>query len=243
MPDEKCSDSLIEAARELSQKVERLKFSPPVAHVYNPLTYAWKAHEEYLQRFGNSQKRVIFLGMNPGPFGMVQTGIPFGEITAVRDWMGINAQIEKPKKQHPARPILGFACERSEISGQRLWKLFAERFGPADKFFQNHFVVNYCPLAFLAESGANLTPDKLPKIESEPLFKICDTHLRHVLETLQPKWLIGVGGFAEKRAKLVAGDLPFRISQILHPSPASPAAKRGWAEAATKQLIELEIWK
>ena len=243
MPNENYSELLIKAARELSAKVDRLKFSPPVAHVYNPLTYAWKAHEEYLHRFGNTQKRIIFLGMNPGPFGMMQTGIPFGEIPTVRDWMELHAKIEKPSREHLKRPIRGFDCPRSEVSGRRLWKLFAERFGSAEKFFKQHFVVNYCPLAFLAESGANLTPDKLPKAESERLFKICDEHLHHVLEILQPQWLIGVGGFAEKRAKLVAGDLPVRIGQILHPSPASPAANRGWPEAATKQLIALKIWK
>jgi single-strand selective monofunctional uracil DNA glycosylase len=243
MPNENYSEHLIKAARELSTKVDRLKFGPPVAHVYNPLTYAWKAHEEYLLRFGNSKKRVVFLGMNPGPFGMVQTGIPFGEIPAVRDWMRIKAQIKKPKNEHANRPIFGFDCERSEISGKRLWNLFADRFGSAEKFFQHHFVVNYCPLAFLEASGCNRTPDKLPGAETEKLFKICDAHLHRTLAVLKPEWLIGVGGFAEKRARLVAGDLPVRIGLILHPSPASPAANRGWPEAATKQLIELKIWK
>ncbi|MEO5802437.1 MAG: uracil-DNA glycosylase family protein [Verrucomicrobiota bacterium] len=237
------SKFLIESARKLSAKVERLKFSPPIFHVYNPLTYAWKAHEEYLRRFGNSKKSVLFFGMNPGPFGMMQTGIPFGEITAVRDWMRIDEKIEKPRREHLKRPILGFDCPRSEVSGRRVWKLFAERFGSAEIFFGQHFVVNYCPLAFLAESGANLTPDKLPKAESEPLLKICDEHLRRVTEILRPEWLIGIGGFAATRAKLVAENTSVRVGQILHPSPASPAANRGWAEAATKQLVELKIWK
>lgn len=237
------ADLLVEAARELGLKVDRLKFGPPVAHVYNPLTYAWSAHEEYLRRFGKTQKRVVFLGMNPGPFGMVQTGVPFGEVIAVRNWMKIKAHIELPKKQHAKRPIFGFNCERSEISGQRLWKLFSDRFGTAENFSKEHFVVNYCPLAFLEESGCNRTPDKLPGAETAKLYKICDAHLRRVLEILKPEWLVGVGGFAEKRAKIIAGDLPIRIGQILHPSPASPAANRGWGEAATRQLVELKVWQ
>lgn len=243
MPNDDLSEQMIAAARELSAKVDRLKFGPPVAHVYNPLTYAWNAHEEYLRRFGKNKKRVVFLGMNPGPFGMVQTGVPFGEVIAVRNWMKIKAHIESPKKQHEKRPIFGFQCERSEVSGQRLWKLFADRFGTAEKFFKQHFVVNYCPLAFLEESGCNRTPDKLPGAETTKLYKICDAHLRRVLEILQPEWLVGVGGFAEKRARLVASDLPLKIGQILHPSPASPVANRGWGEAATKQLVALKIWK
>lgn len=234
---------LVAAARKLAAEVDRLEFQPPVTYVYHPLDYAWPAHELYLRRFGNRRKRVVFLGMNPGPFGMVQTGIPFGEITAVRDWMGIQAPVKKPKREHPKRPVTGFDCARSEISGLRLWKLFADRFGPAEKFFADHFVVNYCPLAFCGHTGCNLTPDKLRRTECEKLFAICDRHLHRVLEVLQPEWLIGIGDFAAKRGEIVAGDLKIKIGRVLHPSPASPAANRGWAQAATRQLQELGIWE
>jgi single-strand selective monofunctional uracil DNA glycosylase len=234
--------ALIAAAARLRTEVDRLKFGPPVVHVYNPLTYAWGAHEEYIRRFGNGRRRVLFLGMNPGPFGMVQTGIPFGEIGAVRDWMKITAPIGKPARQHPNRPIFGYDCARSEISGQRLWKLFADRFGTAEKFFAGHFVVNYCPLAFLEESGCNRTPDKLPAAEAQPLTRICDEHLLRVIEHLQPEWLVGIGGFAANCARRVAGESPVRLGQILHPSPASPAANRNWAQAVTAELIRLGVW-
>jgi single-strand selective monofunctional uracil DNA glycosylase len=237
------SKRLIAAARRLSTQVGRLKFQPPVTHVYNPLTYAWKAHEAYLRRFGNGRKRVVFLGMNPGPFGMVQTGVPFGEIAAVRDWLGIRARIEKPRSEHPKRPVLGFDCPRSEVSGRRLWKLFAERFGSPDQFFAGHFVANYCPLAFCEASGRNQTPDKLSRAERDRLFEICDEHLRCVLEILQPEWLVGIGGFAAERGRLVCEDTKIRVGQILHPSPASPKANRhDWTKTATKELVQLGVW-
>lgn len=234
---------LIAAARELSARVDRLKFKPPVMHVYNPLDYAWPAHEEYLRRFGNSRKRIVFLGMNPGPFGMAQIGIPFGEIAAARDWMGIYTAIGKPAKEHPKRLVEGFDCPRSEVSGRRLWGLFAERFGTAEEFAAEHFVSNYCPLAFLSATGSNLTPDKLPGAEQTRLFAACDGHLRQVLEILEPDWLIGVGSFARARGEVVCENLNIKLGQILHPSPASPAANRGWAAAATKQLSALGVWK
>lgn len=237
------SSQLIAAAQEISGAVDRLKFKPPVTHVYNPLDYARAAHEEYLRRFGAGRKRIVFLGMNPGPFGMAQVGVPFGEVAAVRDWMGINVPVGKPNHEHPKRPVEGFACPRSEVSGRRLWGLFAQRFGPAEKFFADHFAVNYCPLAFLSATGSNLTPDKLPAAEQAKLFAACDTHLRRVLEILQPEWLIGVGGFARERGESFCTELNIKFGQILHPSPASPAANRGWAEAATKQLVALGIWK
>jgi len=233
---------LVMAARDLAAQAEELRFGGPVSNVYNPLVYAWNAHETYLRRFGTAPKELVFLGMNPGPFGMAQTGVPFGEISAVRDWMKITAAIGRPAREHPKRPVQGFACARTEISGQRLWGLFARRFGTAEDYFARHFVVNYCPLAFLSASGSNLTPDKLPHAQRELLARICDAHLRRVLEILRPKWIIGVGAFATERAEIVAAGLPMRVGQILHPSPASPAANRGWAEKATAQLEAAGVW-
>jgi single-strand selective monofunctional uracil DNA glycosylase len=236
------TERIIAAARSLSDEADRLKFRRPVAFVYNPLDYAWIAHETYIRKFANTPKRIVFLGMNPGPFGMAQTGVPFGEVAAVRDWMGINATIAQPKRVHPKRPVEGFACPRSEVSGRRLWGLFAERFGTAKRFFGDHFVVNYCPLAFIEEGGRNLTPDKFPAAETNRLYAACDGHLREVIAALQPEWLIGVGDFAEKRARLALDGTTVRFGRILHPSPASPAANRNWAGAATKQLQALDVW-
>lgn len=237
------SRELIAAARELSARAGRLKFAAPVTHVYNPLAYAWPAHEEYLRRFGLGQKRVVFLGMNPGPFGMVQTGIPFGEIAAVRDWLKISAPITPPAAAHPKRPVQGYGCSRSEVSGRRLWKLFAGRFGTPEHFFSGHFVANYCPLAFLSASGSNVTPDKLARAERTRLAEVCDEHLRRVLELLQPEWLIGIGAFARERGESVTAGTKIRVGQILHPSPASPKANRhDWTKTAAAELAALGVW-
>lgn len=233
--------ALIAAARTLSAAVDALPFAPPVSHVYNPLDYAWAPHEAYLRRYGAQRKRIVFLGMNPGPFGMVQCGVPFGEIDAVRDWMGIEAPVGKPVRENPKRPVEGFACTRSEVSGRRLWSLFRERFGTADAFFAEHFVANYCPLAFF-DHGRNLTPDKLPAAEAAPLYAACDAHLRALVAALQPEWVIGIGAFAEARAVEALAGLPLRIGRVLHPSPASPAANRGWSEAATRQMVAQCLW-
>jgi single-strand selective monofunctional uracil DNA glycosylase len=236
------SRHLIAVARELAARAEALKFKAPVALVYNPLAYAWPAHELYLEKFGGSRKRVVFLGMNPGPFGMVQTGVPFGEVAAVRDWLKIHAPIGRPAAEHPKRLVLGFDCPRSEVSGRRLWGLFAGRFGRAERFFADHFVANYCPLAFCAASGRNLTPDNLPAAAQARLFAACDAHLRRVLEMLEPEWLVGIGGFAAKRGGAVCENTKIRVGRILHPSPASPAANRGWTNTVTRQMVELGIW-
>jgi len=234
---------LISSAAKLCDAVGKLRFTEPVTYVYNPLEYAWAAHEQYLSRYASNRKRVLFLGMNPGPFGMVQTGIPFGQVAAVRDWLKIEAAVKSPGKQHPKRLVTGFACNRSEVSGERLWGLFAQRFGTAEAFFAEHFVVNYCPLAFVESSGRNRTPDKLPQGERRALLSVCDQHLRETVEILEPEWLIGVGDFAAIRAQQVFDGESLKLGKILHPSPASPASNKDWVGKATVQLKQLGVWQ
>lgn len=234
-------ENVVRSAKRLAKAVDGLRFGAPVTHVYNPLAYAWKPHEAYLRRINPDGARVLFLGMNPGPWGMAQTGVPFGEVAAARDWIGVEAPVKRPVDEHPKRPIEGFACKRSEVSGQRLWGLFRERFGTADAFFAEHLVANYCPLVFMTETGRNHTPDKLPAAEREPLDAACDKHLSELLDLAKPEWAVGVGKYAEKCLQRVAGE-GVKVTTVLHPSPASPAANRGWAEAATRQLEAAGVW-
>ncbi len=232
---------LVGIMQRLRRDVGKLEFADPVACVYNPLEYAWAAHEAYLRRFGSAQGRVVLVGMNPGPFGMAQTGVPFGEVGFVRDWMKIDAPIGKPRCEHPKRPVDGFACTRSEVSGARLWGWARDRFGTAERFFARFFVLNYCPLVFMEDSGRNRTPDKLPAHERDALYRVCDRALGDALQVLAPKAVVGVGGFATRRCEHVIGDRDVPIGTMLHPSPASPKANRGWAEAAEASLAALGI--
>lgn len=232
---------LIEISRRLAAEVDELSFAPPVAYVYNPLTYARIPHERYLERYGATPKQVVLVGMNPGPFGMAQTGVPFGDPTMVREWLGIEGEVGKPPREHPKRPILGFASKRSEVSGTRLWGWARDRFGTPERFFDRFFIHNYCPLVFMEESGRNRVPEKLPAVEREPLFAACDRALRDTLETLKPEVVIGVGKFAEERARAVLADGGPRIARILHPSPASPLANQGWAGLVDLALADLGL--
>jgi len=235
---------VLAAAAVLRDTVDALHFTDPVTHVTNPLQYAWDLHRSWVETWGASPRRVLMMGMNPGPWGMAQTGVPFGEVATVRDWLGLRGEVQAPAGAHPKRPVEGLACPRSEVSGRRLWGYFAERFKTPDAFFADHFVINYCPLVFCEETGRNRTPDKLPAAESAPLFAACDERLRTLVDLYQPEWVVGVGGFAQLKLKQVLADhhMPLRHGKLLHPSPASPAANRGWAEAAEKQLVTQGIW-
>jgi single-strand selective monofunctional uracil DNA glycosylase len=234
-------ESLIAVSRALSHRVGRLAFAQPVAYLYNPLDYAQALHEAYLARYGQSPKEVLLLGMNPGPFGMAQTGVPFGDVAMVRDFLGLSAAVGKPLREHPKRKIEGLACARSEVSGTRLWGWVRDDFGTAERFFSRFFVANYCPLVFMEASARNLTPDKLPQHEQTALFTACDDALRDTVAILRPHFVVGVGAFAALRARLALADTGITIGTVLHPSPASPIANRGWAAQARRQLTDQEI--
>ena len=233
---------LTDVSAELARDLAGLEFSPPAAYVYNPLAYARAPHDRYLERYGGGGKEALFVGMNPGPWGMAQTGVPFGAVTPVRDWLGLGGEaVGRPPREHPKRPVEGFACRREEVSGRRIWGWAQAAFGTPERFFARFFIGNYCPLLFLDEGGRNLTPDKLKAADREALLPPCDRALRRVAEALGVRRVIGVGVWAEQRARAALAGLDVTIGRVLHPSPASPAANRGWAEAATRELAAMGI--
>jgi single-strand selective monofunctional uracil DNA glycosylase len=226
---------------ELVAALAPLTFGPPVTHVYNPLEYARACWDAYAGRFGQPPKEVVLVGMNPGPWGMTQTGVPFGEVQLVRDWLGITGAVGRPAREHPKRRVEGFACRRREVSGQRVWGWVRERFGTPERFFARFFIHSYCPLIFLEESGRNRTPDKLPVAERRLLFAACDVALRRTVQLMRAPVVVGIGAFAEGRARQALTGLDVTIGRILHPSPASPAANTGWAAQVEAGLDELGI--
>ena len=230
---------LVHITKRQSMEANRLSFEKPVEFVYNPLEYAWDVHSSYLKKYGDGEGRILLIGMNPGPWGMAQTGIPFGEISGVRDFLDLTGMVGKPKQEHPKRPILGFDCPRSEVSGRRVWEWARERYRTPEKFFKKYFLLNYCPLCFMEESGKNRTPDKLPIEEREKVYEVCDKALQSFVDVLKPSKIIGIGGFAKKRAmkSLNRSD----VDTILHPSPASPIANRGWKPQIEVQLTKMGI--
>ena len=232
---------LIDINQALSKELGKLTFGAPVTHVYNPLEYARDPAEQYLKLASAGQNRVVLLGMNPGPWGMAQTGVPFGTVDMVKDWLLIDGLVGKPQKENPRRPIRGFDEKRQEVSGTRFWGWAQERFSTPQNFFDQFFVANFCPLVFMEESGKNRTPDKLPAGEKKQLNSVCDEALRQVVEVLVPELVIGIGKFAEDRARAALDGSEMRIGRILHPSPASPVANRGWSAQADSQFERLGI--
>jgi single-strand selective monofunctional uracil DNA glycosylase len=226
---------------QLLENLAPLRFGPPVTYVYNPLRYARKSYDQYLRKYGRGHKQVVLLGMNPGPWGMVQTGVPFGDVVCVRKWLNIEAPVGKPEHEHPKRPVKGFDCEKREVSGRRLWGWAHRSFDTPENFFSRFFVANYCPLVFMESGGKNRTPDKLKKTEKEPLLQYCDQALRRLVECLQPQFVIGIGKFARCCAERALDRVACTIAEVTHPSPANPKANRGWGKQMDRVLSDLEI--
>ncbi len=193
-----------------------------------------------MSRYGGGPKEVLLLGMNPGPFGMAQTGVPFGDVTMVRDWLGIVAAVAKPPDEHPKRPVLGFECHRTEVSGTRLWGWARDRFITPERFFERFFVANYCPLAFMEASARE--PHARQAAGSGGAGAVQRVRRR---AARRRACCCGRGSssasaaFAERRARAALAGENVEIGTILHPSPASPLANRGWAAGCRATTPEL----
>ncbi|XP_065566031.1 single-strand selective monofunctional uracil DNA glycosylase-like isoform X1 [Artemia franciscana] len=230
--------------KELAGSLLGLNYSDSgVTHIYNPVDYARVPHEIFVTKFCKETISTLLIGMNPGPWGMVQTGVPFGEVSIVRDWLNIIGEVIKPANEHPKRPILGFQCHRSEISGKRFWAFLRDLSGTPERLFETLFMYNYCPLSFMKISGKNVTPPELKLTERKILLSLCDAALLEVIKVLRPKSLLCVGNFVFKQVSGVVkkANLDVKVGLLMHPSPINPRANKNWAEEAKKTFDQLGI--
>ncbi|MEE3270215.1 MAG: uracil-DNA glycosylase family protein, partial [Candidatus Thermoplasmatota archaeon] len=200
-------ERLIEAAASLRDDVDplgrKLVSEGRIDICYNPLMYAWDVHEEYLRRMGGLGAQTVMLGMNPGPHGMGQMGIPFAATSVVRELLGISdIQVNQPEIPDDRRPVIGLDYHKEEVSGTRLWGLLQKQYGDAETIASHVFLVNHCPLMlFSGPRASNITPDKIGGETAKALLQRCDEHLREVVEILGADRVVGVGKFAESRAR------------------------------------------
>ena len=199
------------------------------------------AHEQYLKRFGEGRKRVVFLGMNPGPFGMVQVGVPFGEVNAVRDWMQISAPVAPPKTPNPSRPVEGFTCQRSEVRVSACGRFFAERYPHAQDFCRP-LCAELLPAGVLRSRAQRDTRQAPEERNRTALCRLRCTFRRASTRWRRNGWSASASlpdaGASSACPFVPAGEDRHRA----HPSPAGPIANRGWAPQAAAQLTALGIW-
>ena len=235
-------ERMIEASSKLRDDVEKFADSlvkeGSVDAVYNPLAYAWEPHRAYLELASGGGAKTLLLGMNPGPHGMGQMGIPFAATSVVRELLKItNLEVGQPRKPHPKRPISGLDWPKEEVSGTRLWSLLANEYGSAESIFKSVFLLNHCPLMlFSGERATYITPDKITGPTTKALLERCDEHLREVVDIMQIERVIGVGRYSEKRALNALSGIDISVTTCWHPSPASPLANRNKGEDWKKNV-------
>ncbi|XP_045617531.2 single-strand selective monofunctional uracil DNA glycosylase isoform X1 [Procambarus clarkii] len=238
------AQQLLEIEKNQCEDLLKLDYGEKICYIYNPVDYAHELHSDFVIKYGNWRKKVLILGMNPGPWGMGQTGVPFGHVGYTKDWLNIKGSVSKPIKEHPKRPVTGLECTRNEVSGDRMWGLLKDLSGSPQVLFSHLFLHNYCPLFFLKESAKNVTPPELKVKERARLEQICDDALVKTIELLGVEHVIGVGNYATVRTRaalLKAGIEGVQVSTLMHPSPVNPAANKGWHAIATKQLTDSGI--
>ncbi|KAF7991960.1 hypothetical protein HCN44_010761 [Aphidius gifuensis] len=212
-------NNLLNIELNLSINLDKLNYNNPIDYIYCPIIYAKTVHFNYLNKYCRDKKNIMILGMNPGPWGMSQTGVPFGEINIVIDWLKINGHIDKPKRQHEQRQVDGFSCKRSEISGRKFWSLFKKLSNNPDTFFRHCFLRNFFKPTIIIIIIAGP--------EQKKLQEFCDQALIEVIKILDVKVIIGVGRFSEQRAKKVVktAKLSTKVLWMIHPSPRATIGK------------------
>ena len=276
---------LIKTTCALADDLHALRRPAGVSHVYNPLRYMWPAHERFLSRHyvtdrasapdgrldfyepaGTARPRqYLILGMNPGPHGMVQTGLPFGDVVNAAAMLGyrtgdqVLAPVLDGVELHPGRPVIGLVATRREASGERLWGGLAAIFGGLDQTLAQCFAANYCPLAYFADDaqGTNVTPEDFGKktINGKPnprhdpgyaaeLDKICLPYLVRVARAMRVEVILAVGRYAEAKANIIAALCPEatrrcpspKVVYLTHPSPLATRSAGEWATMARHAL-------
>lgn len=238
------ADRYILSEKELCEKLSRVSLPGKIQYVYNPLEYAFDSHLNFVRRFCTGEKFILFVGMNPGPFGMSQNGVPFGECAIVKEWLQIEGEVFKPVLEHPKRRVVGLECSRSEVTGGRFWQLFRTLCHTPEHFFRTSYVHNLCPFAFLTDSGKNVTPPQLTSSVLDQINNLCNATLVEVVRLLKCKYVICIGKYALAQAQKALSADEFNgttLECLMHPSPINPAANKGWADIAIKQLTEIGI--
>lgn len=232
---------------DLNNELNELQFPKNITHIYNPIVYALNLHCQYIKKFLNGKKKVMLIGMNPGPNGMVQNGVPFGNTNTVKNLMKIQGQVDQPPSLNPKRPVTGLSCTTEEPSGVRIWNLLQKLAGSLEVFGEQCFLHNFCPLAFFDEQGKNITPSELKGKIKSTLRDICLKYLEKEIQLIQPEIIIAIGSYVgDSLRKLSKQSIYVRtnikILQLAHPSPRS-LNNNNWPEKATEFFESNDLLK
>ncbi len=138
--------------------------------IWNPGLYGETWHARFRRLYRPGQHPLVVFGLNPGPYGMAQTGIPFTDIRRLvsalpdlaAELRGRGERVEPPGLAPPGlRPYLSRSFESSAV---RVYRFLKKGWGGAERGWTEVVVANPCTLLFIDPAeGKNRTPADLAR--------------------------------------------------------------------------------
>jgi len=233
---------VVNATRLLSARLEPVRAALPAAGLkavaaIDPTSYAFGNYTRFMQLAASGPRLALFVGMNPGPHGMAQTGIPFGDVDTARVLLGGADTIDPLPGLRAASGAAwdckGLAYHRGEQSGMRLWSALSQLCGSPQAALERCCIVNYCPLYMVGPELENITPSDLPRRHdiTRALEAACDEHLRQLVLGLEVKTVLSFGSYAHASARRALSGFPVDFYTTPHPSPRRGSAAEWIASA------------
>jgi single-strand selective monofunctional uracil DNA glycosylase len=221
--------------------------------VLNPGRYGERWHARFRRAYPMSPRPLLVFGLNPGPYGMAQTGVPFTDLKRLESalpglWKDLVASGEPVTRPGLAPPSLARHLTRTfESSSVRVYRFLERAYGRPELALREVVFVNPCPLLFIdPETGANRTPADLPRA----LRARKAAELVHAFEELRRATVLEAVAELEPRGAILLGrDVAAAVGEALraalgarsvveweHPARAVPETwSRGLADELRKR--------
>jgi len=211
--------------------------------VWNPALYALDIYQEYLTKFPPEPGAILALGLNPGPYGMAQTGIPFTDCRTASGALGMEMTIpgkapdDLISRLKKANGKWRGTYERSSLG---MYRFLILAWGDIKTAYRNWFVGNPCPLLFLDPERWNVTPAD-PRLRR--MKEVGELRQRAVIgfsEILNPRGIVCFGKDVAKAVGEVAIRQvgPDRVVFYEHPARAVPEK---WAAGLLQELTQRQL--
>lgn len=220
-----------------AESVRRALRLPRDHRVLNVHAYGWSAYEAFVRAYySDGRPRILALSMNPGPFGAVQTGIPFCDVPLARQLLpGFDRLIA-------AKPSW-VASERREISALKLVVWSDARFGGIRGLYARVLLAMTCPLAILrGPRKTNVPLPALPRREQEKIEAFIPRHAAEEIRLAEPAGILMLGEWAQRVWRIALRTDPGLASlpALAAPHPAAHITNRAKYAAWTRAWQRFE---